>query len=212
VPKQAPFFLTVLAFIALAFFAWRSGRQVYETGPELSVFEAGDAVVFSWGHPVEAPMAERFARAFEEWKGRKQRIIIDLHSPGGEIAQGRLVIEEIERMKATHDVATRVRSGRTCASMCVPIFLAGERRIAAPDARFMFHEPAIYNALTEERVERPVFESRMTADRFFARYFESSPMDPEWRGKLETAWKGRDIWLTAEELVEQQSGVVSELE
>lgn len=210
--RPAPFVFTLALFAALAFFAWKSGRRVYEQGPDLSVFEAGPAVVFAWSHPVEAPMAERFRSAFEAWKDRKDSIIIDLDSPGGEIAQGRLVIEEIERMKMTHEVGTRVQSGRVCASMCVPIFLAGDSRIAAADARFMFHEPASYNAVTDERVRRPDFEARMSAERFFDRYFESSPMDPQWRAALESSWRGRDLWFTGEELVAQRSNVVTELE
>ncbi|HNS87338.1 MAG TPA: hypothetical protein PKH09_10580, partial [Parvularculaceae bacterium] len=76
------------------------------------------------------------------------------------------------------------------------------------DAVFMFHEPSSYDLVTDERVRKPGFEQRMTSDRFFERYFVKSEMNPEWREKLRAAWKGRDLWFTAEQLVEQGSGVV----
>jgi len=37
-------------------------------------------------------------------------------------------------------------------------------------------------------------------------------MNPEWREKLSAAWKDRDLWFTARDLVEQESGVVETLE
>ncbi|MCB2113930.1 MAG: ATP-dependent Clp protease proteolytic subunit [Parvularculaceae bacterium] len=206
------FLLTPALFAVLALFAWKSGRKVYEVGPELEIREVGDAVVMRWAHDVAAPMAERFQTAFDDWKGRTDHIIIELDSPGGALAEGRLVVDAIEAMRATHLVATRVGSGDECASMCVPIYLAGEERIAARDALFMFHEPSSYDLVTQKRVDKPGFEQRMTSKRFFDRYFAASEMDPQWRENLRVAWKGRDLWFTAEELVEQGSGVVRTLD
>ncbi|MFZ5619141.1 MAG: ATP-dependent Clp protease proteolytic subunit [Pseudomonadota bacterium] len=203
---------TLALFATLGLFAWKSGRKVYETGPQLAISEERGAVVLSWSDDIEAPMSERFARAFEERKGRTDRFLIDLNSPGGSIAEGRLVIAEIERMKRTHRVDAYVGDGAVCLSMCVPIYLQGERRTAAPSARFMFHEPSSYDLVTDEKVGKPGFEQRMTSERFFARYFASSEMNAEWREKLRQNWKGRDLWFTAEELAAQGANVVEELE
>lgn len=206
------FALTVALFAALAVFAWKSGRKVYEEGPALEIARAGDAVVLRWAHPVEAPMAERFATAFDAWKGRTGRFVIDLDSPGGALAEGRLVIAKIAEMKATHEVDTHVGAGADCLSMCVAVYLAGERRTAAADARFMFHQPSSFDLVTDEKVDKPGYEQKMTADRFFERYFVNSEMTPEWREKLRANWKGRDLWFTGAELVEQGSGVVGRLD
>ena len=115
-------------------------------------------------------------------------------------------------MKATHEIDSYVGAGADCLSMCVPIYLAGEHRTAAKNARFMFHEPSSYDLVTDEKVTEPGFEKKMTADKFFERYFGKSQMSPEWREKLRADWKGRDLWFTAGELVEQKSGVVEEIE
>lgn len=206
------FAVTLALFAALAFFAWKSGRKVFEEGPELEIVDEDGAIVLRWTHEIEAPMAERFAAAFKEWGGRADRFVVDLNSPGGALTEGRLVIAEIERMKATHEIDTHVGIGAYCLSMCVPIYLAGNRRTAARNARFMFHEPSSYDFVTDERVRKPGFEQKMTSERFFERYFGKSKMTPGWREKLRAEWKGRDLWFTAEELVAQGSGVVEAVE
>lgn len=210
--NRAGFALTVALFALLALFALRSGRTIYETGPALAIVKDGDSVIFRWTHSVEAPMAYRFETAFDEWKDRVQRIIIELDSPGGALVEGRSVIEAIDRMKATHRVDTRVAGGALCASMCVPIFLAGHERSAGAGARFMFHEPSSVDYFTDEETRKPAFERRRDAERFFERYFERSEMNPAWRERLREAWKGRDVWKTAEELVAEESNVVMRLE
>jgi ATP-dependent protease ClpP protease subunit len=207
--NRAGFALTLALFAALAFFALRSGRAVYETGPAMEVREEAGAVVFVWDKTVEAPMAYRFRKAFEAARGKTDRIVILLDSPGGALTEGRSVIEEIERMKRTHRVETRVGEGATCASMCAPIFLAGQERVASPGARFMFHEPSTVDYFTDEKADKPAFEQRMDAERFFERYFERSPMDAAWREKLREDWKGRDVWKTGAELVAEGSNVVT---
>lgn len=210
--NRARFALTLALFAALALFALRSGREIYETGPDLAVTEEGGAAVFRWHEAVEAPMAYRFREAFEASKDKTDRIIIDLASPGGALAEGRSVIEEIERMKATHRVTTRVGPGATCASMCVPIFLAGEERLASSNSAFMFHEPSSVDYFTDKKANKPAFEQRMDAERFFERYFTQSPVDAAWREKLRQEWTGRDVWKTGEELVAEKSGVVTRVD
>ncbi|MCA8889469.1 MAG: hypothetical protein KDA46_11605 [Parvularculaceae bacterium] len=206
------FAANIALFAALALLAWKTGGKVYQDGPQLEISQRGDAVVLEWPHEVTAPMAKRFADAFDEWGGRTGRFIIELDSPGGALIEGRLVIAEIEKAKAAHIVETHVGAGRRCLSMCVPIYLTGEARTAARDAKFMFHEPTTRDLFTDEVVDEPGFERRMTAEKFFKRYFVNSPMTPEWRESLRASWRGRDVWFTAEQLVEQQSGVVERVE
>jgi ATP-dependent protease ClpP protease subunit len=205
------FALILALFAALAFIAWKSGRRVFEEGPELSISESDGAVFLAWNHPVEAPMAERFADAFDAHGNRAGRFVIALNSPGGSIAEGRLVIEEIERMTQSHKVDTHVGADSVCLSMCVPIYLSGETRTAAPSAQFMFHEPSAYDLVTEEKIDKPSFEARMTSARVFERYFGRSEMNPAWRERLKERWRGQDLWFTAKELVDEGANVVEAL-
>lgn len=171
-----------------------------------------DAVVLSWRSDVEAPMGRRFDEAYQEYADQVSLFIVDLHSPGGALAEGRRVIEVLEGLKQTHELETRVSRGRACASMCVPIYLQGDRRVAARNARFMFHEPTAYDSFTGEPANEPELERRFVADRFFDRYFGNSPMNPAWREWLQSEWVGKDVWKTGKELVDEDSGIITDLE
>ena len=76
----------------------------------------------------------------------------------------------------------------------------------------MFHEPTTFDFYTGERVDQPEFERERTTRRFFERYFVNSPIDAAWRDKLAVEWKGKDVFYTARELVEQESNIVTTLE
>lgn len=69
-------------------------------------------------------------------------LVIELSSPGGFTSAGYRMIDLIlaEREKG-RPIATRVRGGEACESMCVGVFLAGYPRYAAPNAEFMVHAP-----------------------------------------------------------------------
>ncbi len=202
------FALTVLLGTRNESFVFRDeGRLVVKPDPK-----DAEAVVFYWRSEVDVPMARRFEEGFDEWKGKSRRIIIDLHSPGGAIREGEAVLDVIKDMKRTHAVDTRVRAGRACYSMCVPIFLQGEQRSAARSARFMFHEPTAYDYFTGEEVKEPTFEKRYVSNQFFNRYFVNSAMDPAWRDKLAAEWRGKDVFRTGQALMDEGSNIVTVLE
>ncbi|MEO0400416.1 MAG: ATP-dependent Clp protease proteolytic subunit [Pseudomonadota bacterium] len=204
--------LLLIAVCALVvFMAWQGQQRVFVNLGRLDVRQEGGAVVLSWRSAVEAPMARRFEEAFDAWADETDRFIIDLNSPGGSLGEGARVIEVIEEMQRTHQVDTHVGRGRSCLSMCVPIFLLGEERRAAGSSRWMFHEPSTRDAVTGEEVRIPRFEQRYVADRFVERYFVQSPMDQEWLAKLEEDWQGKDVWRTGRQLYGEGANVILEL-
>ncbi|MEQ1929401.1 MAG: ATP-dependent Clp protease proteolytic subunit [Parvularculaceae bacterium] len=202
---------TLLIFACAIAIAMRDDRAFLRSGPEVIVRERRGEIVFEWLFPIQPPMAAHLAAAFEKNAAKAERIVIELNSPGGMVAEGGAVIDEIERMKRSHEVETHVGANRVCASMCVPIYLAGERRTAAPSARFMFHEPTAYDVISEEEVKRPEFERRLDAERFFRRYIDPTEIDPAFAAELRASIKGRDVWFTARDLVERNTHVVDEL-
>ncbi|WDI30627.1 ATP-dependent Clp protease proteolytic subunit [Hyphococcus flavus] len=206
---------TLLMLAATVFLITRNEQFIFRDEGRLEARldpNEQDTVVFYWRSEVEVPMARRYEEAFAEWGDRAGRIILDLHSPGGAIAEGEQVIRIIERMKHTHIVDTRVRRGYKCYSMCVPIFLMGEQRMAGENAIFMFHEPTVRDFHTDEEVRRPELEKNLTTRRFVDRYFANSPINPSWLEGLLAEWKGRDVFRSARDLVEEESGIVTELE
>ncbi|MEL6789010.1 MAG: ATP-dependent Clp protease proteolytic subunit [Pseudomonadota bacterium] len=168
------------------------------------------AVELTWRDGIDAPMALRLEEAFRQNRDQADIFVLNLSSPGGSLREGAKVIDVMARMAQTHRVETIVKRGRICLSMCVPIFLQGQSRTAAANSRWMFHQPILMD-MSGEIAEQPDFERNFTADRFFKRYFENSPMEAIWREQLREDWVGREVWFTGQDLVDQRSNVVTDL-
>lgn len=207
--------LVLILLVAVALYmGWRHQQTVFDNqGRLVAELEAGssDTVVFYWKSDIDMPMAVRFREAFDEWRDRTRRVVIDLHSPGGSLWEGRRVIEQINRMKRTHRVDTRVTGYHSCLSMCVPIFLQGQNRTASAASKWMFHEPGVFDHLTGEKVNIPEGELKALARRFFELYYVNSDMNPTWRRALEREWQGKDVWRSGQQLVDEGSNIIHSL-
>lgn len=204
--------LLLCALIVVAgLLAWQHQDKLYENKGRLAVSVNGQTVVLAWNTRVALPMARRISEAFEASKGKVRRFVLVLNSPGGSLHEGGEVIKVLNRMKLSHQVHTFVGSKQICLSMCVPIYLQGQKRMAAPGSRWMFHEPIHVDAHTGDEVSKPEFERQFFARKFFDRYFTNSQMDPAWRKRLEAEWKGKEVWKTGQQLVDEQANIVTEL-
>lgn len=172
----------------------------------------GAEVVMQWQGSIRYPMAERIREIYAERAGTAQRFVLLLHSSGGSVQHGRRVIRALNDVARTHDLTTVVDAGRRCASMCVPVFLAGTNRLAAPEARFMFHEVQITRGISDERIDvGDDARAEKTAD-LLARDFQAPGVDPTWVERLKGRISGnRDLWLTARQLQGERSGIVTRL-
>lgn len=189
---------------------WRLYEQKHADTGQLEIRQNGSVVVLTWTGRVELPMHTLLMRAFDEWRNKSQHFLLQLNSPGGSLREGGDVVELLQRIKLTHKLDTYVASRDICMSMCVPIFLQGNNRIAAPDARFMFHEPKrFYDDGSEAKGFS--FEREALSRRFFSRYFVNSPIDVDWRVQLEKDWIGKDIYKSGKQLVDERSNIVTNL-
>lgn len=178
----------------------------------LTVTEANGEVVLNWRGSVEAPMRRKLQEAFETYGAGNPRFVISLTSPGGSLQHGAEVIRLIRREQQTHAVDTIVEGRNICASMCVPIYLAGQQRSASPSARFMFHEVQFRDAATDKIDKVPARAIAQATDSFFARYFLPAGVDPAWVADMREKVRGRDVWRRADQLVEERAGIVKRLE
>lgn len=190
---------------------WQQHQKIYEDRGRLEVFQEDGAVVLRWHASIRVPMVVRFREAFEEWRGRTNEFVIDLDSRGGALREGSRVIALINTMKETHRVTTVVTAGNDCLSMCVPIYLQGERRVAAETSNWMFHEPRAYDFFDGTESNQPEFERRYLNDRFFDKYFTNSVIEPRWRERLREEWVGKDVWKTGKELWDENSNIITRL-
>lgn len=215
-PSRSLSRLLWLAFSVVgALLAWQFNDRLdmlFAGRGELKVEAEPGRVTLRWRGTIAAPMAQKLDEAFRANAAGQPRFVLSLASPGGQLAHGREVIGIIRRMQQTHAVDTVVEGRNVCASMCVAVYVAGGRRTADPRARFMFHEVSYRDSL-EDKVQRVPTEAIARAtDQMFERYFYSAGLDRQWLADMRDRIRGRDVWRTAEELVQERSGVVQRLE
>jgi len=203
--------LLIILIVIAGYLAWQEYDEIYGNKDRLSIWEEGDAVVFSWSDDIQVPMAKRFEEAFNTHANKTNKFIIKLNSRGGSLREGRLVIEAIDRMKRSHEIETRVGFYASCLSMCVPIYLQGDERVASAYSNWMFHQPIAVDPITGETLEISDAERAIMGAAFFNAYFVNSEMNEFWRKGLEREWVGKDVWRTGQQLVDENSNIVQEL-
>lgn len=224
------------AFLIVCYFALKATPSVpHGNSPAapagkagLSVTEQGERIVLRWAGQVDGAMVKTLEGALAKFRYDERPLILTLDSAGGQVSAGRDLLDLIDWMKRLRRLETRVDHGSMCASMCVPIYLAGSRRTAAPAARFMFHEARIARNTPEyadlrKRMEGVMSRSQIeqaemralakTTDMLFGSDMNYWDVNETWLRKMRQAVRGgKDVWLTAEQLVDQGSGIVHALE
>jgi ATP-dependent protease ClpP protease subunit len=205
-----------------AFFQLPSGSGDVASRQMLSISEEPDRIVLGWSGPVQEPMSERVAAAFDRYKADRRRLVLILNSPGGSIEHGRQVVAAIRARDRAID--TLVQKAGVCASMCVPIFLAGARRMADPEAYFMFHQVSLNSSARENTKRQEISESEkalfsqavktieaQVTDEFFRTDIGIRGVSVAWLTRMREKISGRDIWMSGQQLVDEGSGIVDGL-
>ena len=81
---------------------WRLYQQKHADTGQLAASLRGKTLIVAWTGRVELPMHTLLARAFDKWRSRSERILLQLNSPGGSLREGGDVIELLQRIKHTH--------------------------------------------------------------------------------------------------------------
>lgn len=115
-------------------------------------------------------------------------LVISLSGLGGASTDTYRIVKLLREGMQGRRVETHVASGAKCASYCLEIYFAGARRTAAAGARFGFDR------------------EMLASDKF------PHDVDDAWIYKAKLARRDyRDLWLTGEQLVEQNSGLIHAL-
>lgn len=205
----------ILLLVVLAF-KTRDHFAVYFAGVgklDVRVVPRDDALYLSWRGKIDAPMASRIAEAFEQHRSEAHKVVLQLSSPGGSLDHGAIVVALLKKIGQTHMLLTVVDRGGMCASMCVPIYLQGQRRLAAADAEFMFHEVNFRDFFSKQADESvPQASIGAETDRFFDKYFEAAGVSQSWIKDVRAQMNGgREVWKTGRELFDEKSGIVQQI-
>lgn len=167
--------------------------------------EANDgAITLRWNGRVASPMAAQIRNAFQSQKARSNRVVLKIHSGGGSVAEGEQVIEVLREIRKTHALETVVEQGQMCGSMCVFIYLQGQRRVAALSSLWLFHEVSHHDPNTYKitRLDRPAFE------RLVEKYYGAAGVSRDWTERMKPLTVASDYWQTGADLMRDKSGIV----
>jgi len=210
----------VIGIGCVVFATYGSGTKsgLEKLKPKFTVREEPSRIVLTWSGPVAEPMRDDVMAALDRFKADPRRIVVTLNSPGGSVAHGRLVAAAIRSVSQERPVDTLVEQGGVCASMCVPIYLAGAQRLAHPAAHFMFHLASVnpagpVTALGDDAAvskHRKVLEALATDD-LYEHDMGSQGVNAAWLAYMRRRIDGRDVWVTGQQLVDEGSGIVKSL-
>jgi hypothetical protein len=163
-----------------------------------------DTLVLHWTGKIAAPMARQIESAFEQRKGQTTRVVLTLASGGGSVQEGERVISVLRRIKQTHRLQTVVNHGQMCGSMCVFIYVQGDRRTAALSSTWLFHETSRQDGKRIISLNRELWE-RLVDD-----YWVPAGVSSAWIEKIKPLTIRSDYWQTGADLVNEDSGIIHE--
>jgi len=138
------------------------------------------------------------AEAFLQVPGNG-RIVLDLDSPGGYADPVFRMLEVIRTARIAHRIDTYVASGARCESMCVELFMAGDRRHAGRASVWGFH------AVNDDGKRNDRY-TRIYVDDLVRR-----GADPSWLERKSLFRDARMSTFTGQQLFDQRSGIITDL-
>lgn len=204
---QGLFAAVALATSLLAPGAPARAMEADRFGLKVNVSETRPGTVhMTWTGPIAAPMANQIRDAFESRKGQATRFVFRISSQGGLVPEGERVIEVLRQIKATHQLDTAVTQGDICASMCVFIYLQGQKRFGAMTSSWLFHEVSHMDIATKQTTKL----DRAAWDRLIDKYMRPAGVTDEWIADMQPRTVNSDYWQTGADLIRANSGIITE--
>jgi len=178
------------------------GEERPVAGASLEFNKEDGTLYIDWSGPIVAGMADDLRAALGKYETTLNRVVLFLDSAGGQVEEGDRVIEALNEIKLRRQLVTVVPHGKLCASMCIPIFLQGEDRLAARASVWIFHEVAQRQANGQQRTD--------TAEtwRLFRKYYAPAGVSTRWLKSIAPMIKEADLWQTGGNLISAKSGII----
>jgi hypothetical protein len=154
-----------------------------------------------WSGPILPGMADYLRAALDTYATSSHRVVLFLDSAGGQVEEGDRVIHVLDEIKQTHRLITAVLDDKLCASMCIPIFLRGDDRLAARTSLWLFHEAAKHGANGKERMEETLY--------LFRRYYVPAGVSVHWIKSILPIIQRADLSQTGGDLITAKTGIVT---
>jgi hypothetical protein len=176
-----------------------------------STIVEGDKLRLNWSGTVNEGMAPTIAAEFEANKRRAVSVELSLQSCGGRTDYMAEVIGVLHHIKTTHKLTTVVERGATCASACIPIFLASDRRTAALSSLWFFHRSWRHQLVGGVDGVTTAVPGGSSLKRFLEQYYASAGVSRSWlAGLKDIIEKNGGYWQTGRDLWNDKSGIITE--
>jgi ATP-dependent protease ClpP protease subunit len=203
--------LATSVMLALSALAAVSGAAHAEPNPPKSQLRYAIApnnnaiLVMIWNGEVKKGMSDEIDAAFQQYKDQVKAVELKINSGGGSVAEGERVIKVLQDIKQTHKLYTYVGAGKKCGSMCVFIYVQGEKRLAAPASLWLFHEVSVVDNKTHEI--RALNRSRW--EDLVQKYWVPAGVNPDWIETVKAHTLQTDYWQAGQSLLQDGSNVVT---
>jgi hypothetical protein len=157
-----------------------------------------------WYGKIEAPMSAEINEAFEQYKDRVNTVELKLDSGGGSVKEGERVISILQNIKKTHKLATAVGAGKKCGSMCVFIYVQGQKRLAAPASLWLFHEVS----MKDKHTHRIARLDRVRWEQLVDKYWIRAGVNPTWIANVKAHTVKTDYWQSGDSLLKDGANIV----
>jgi hypothetical protein len=171
----------------------------------------GNKLLLKWSGTVNEGMGPAIAAAFDAYKLRTKTVELSLQSCGGRTDYMAAVIGVLHHIKNTHKLTTVVERGAMCASACIPIFLASDRRTAALSSVWFFHRSWRHQLVGDVDGIITRQPGRSSLGRFLEQYYASAGVSRGWlSGLKDIIENGAGYWQTGRDLWGNKSGIITE--
>src|SRR5215470_7752777 len=194
--------VSVLTLVLLASANAAPSEEQPAAGVSLEFNKEDGTLYIDLSGPIVAGTADNVRAALGKYGTTLNRVVLFLDSAGGRVDDGDRVIEALNEIKLRHQLITVVPHGKLCASMCIPIFLQGEDRLAARASLWIFHEAAQRQANGERRTDMA------ETWRLFRKYYVPAGVAVSWLKSIAPMIKEADLWQTGGDLISAKSGII----
>src|SRR5260370_42408000 len=130
----------------------------------------------------------------------RERNVIAAEQVIGQVEEGDRVIQILNEAKQTHRLVNQVLDGNLCASMCIPIFLQGDDRLAARASNWIFHEATRPGANGKERTDITWC--------LFRKYYVPAGVSMDWLKSIVPIIQHANLSQTGSYLISSKTGMI----
>jgi hypothetical protein len=183
----------------------KSVAEAIATGVAPEFNKEDGTLYIEWSGPIAEGMADHLRAAVGKYGTTLNRVVLFLDSAGGYQWECECVIAVLNEIKLRHQLITVVPACMLCGSMCIPIFLQGEDRLAARASIWLFHQ-------ARERQANGVRRTDMALTwRFFREYYVPAGVPMRWLKSIAPLIKEETVWQTGGDLISAKSGIIMHL-